>query len=74
MLTYHLFIDSSTEMKEKLSKIDEIVETKYKGSRIFKDIEIMVIHILYYLSWKHSRLIAASWNKIRWGWIFIIQI
>jgi hypothetical protein len=42
MEQYLLHVDNSLELKEKLKEIEEAVETDYDGSRIYKDVQILV--------------------------------
>ena len=41
-MQYLLYVDSTNEFKEKMAGVDIAVETEYEGSRVFKDINILV--------------------------------
>ena len=43
-MKYLLHVDKGLGIREKLDEIDTAVETDYDGSRIFKDIHVLVIY------------------------------
>ena len=42
MYQYLIHVDKGFELREQLDEVENLVATKYEGSRLFKDIFVMV--------------------------------
>ena len=60
---YLLHVDPSLEFKEKLSEIEEDMQTNYDGSRTFKDVQILVSCFRSYLDFPTKKHQHFFWMK-----------